>query len=137
MEKFFGLIARVLLSLIFFISVLFILNNIITTPNGYAMYQDMLGARGLPGIFAPISILIQFIAGLSLILGYKIKMMAYILSGYALIWAIVYFLNALGGQPLLLASLQYLAITGGLFHLASNPNTGISLDSYYEGKKKK
>jgi putative oxidoreductase len=137
MEKFFGLIARVLLSLIFFISVLFILNNIITTPNGYTMYQDMLGARGLPGIFAPISILIQFIAGLSLILGYKIKMMAYILSGYALIWAIVYFLNALGGQPLLLASLQYLAITGGLFHLASNPNTGISLDSYYEGKKKK
>ena len=137
MEKFFGLIARVLLSLIFFISVLFILNNIITTPNGYTMYQDMLGARGLPGIFAPISILIQFIAGLSLILGYKIKMMAYILSGYALIWAIVYFLNALGGQPLLLASLQYLAITGGLFHLASNPNTGISLDSYYAGKKKK
>ena len=137
MEKFFGLFARVLLALIFFVSVLFILNNIITTPNGYAMYQDMLGARGLPGIFAPISILIQFIAGLSLILGYKIKMMAYILSGYALIWAIVYFLNALGGQPLLLASLQYLAITGGLFHLASNPNTGISLDSYYEGKKKK
>ena len=137
MEKFFGLFARVLLALIFFVSVLFILNNIITTPNGYTMYQDMLGARGLPGIFAPISILIQFIAGLSLILGYKIKMMAYILSGYALIWAIVYFLNALGGQPLLLASLQYLAITGGLFHLASNPNTGISLDSYYEGKKKK
>ena len=94
MEKFFGLIARVLLALIFFISVLFILNNIFTTPNGYAMYQDMLGARGLPGIFAPISILIQFVAGLSLILGYKIKVMSYILSGYALIWAIIYFLNA-------------------------------------------
>ena len=137
MEKFFGLIARVLLALIFFVSVLFILNNIITTPNGYMMYQDMLGSRGLPGIFAPISILIQFVAGLSLILGYKIKTTAYILSAYSLIWAIIYFLNALGGQPLLLASLQYLAITGGLLHLASNPNTGISLDSYCEGKKKK
>ena len=137
MEKFFGLIARVLLALIFFVSVLFILNNIITTPNGYTMYQDMLGSRGLPGIFAPISILIQFVAGLSLILGYKIKTTAYILSGYSLIWAIIYFLNALGGQPLLLASLQYLAITGGLLHLASNPDTGISLDSYCAGKKKK
>jgi len=137
MEKFFGLIARVLLALIFFVSVLFILNNIITTPNGYMMYQDMLGSRGLPGIFAPISILIQLVAGLSLILGYKIKTTAYILSAYSLIWAIIYFLNALGGQPLLLASLQYLAITGGLLHLASNPNTGISLDSYCEGKKKK
>ena len=67
MEKFMGLIARILLALIFFVSVLLILNNIITTPNGYSMYQDMLGARGLPGIFAPISILIQFIFGLSLV----------------------------------------------------------------------
>ena len=137
MEKFFGLIARVLLSLIFFVSVLFILNNIITTPGGYAMYQDMLGARGLPGIFAPISILIQLIIGLSLILGHKIKITAYILSGYSFIWAIVYFISALGGQPLLLMSLQYLAITGGLLHLASNPDTGMSLDSYFAGRKKK
>tara|TARA_B100000780_G_scaffold263521_1_gene217463 strand:- start:196 stop:609 length:414 start_codon:yes stop_codon:yes gene_type:complete len=137
MEKFFGLIARVLLSLIFFVSVLFILNNIITTPGGYAMYQDMLGARGLPGIFAPISILIQFIAGLLLIVGYKIKTTAYILAGYALVWAITYFLNALGGQPLLLNSLQYLALTGGLLHLGSNPKTGMSLDSYCADRKKK
>ena len=137
MEKFFGLIARVLLALIFFVSVLFILNNITTTPNGYAVYQDMLGARGLPGIFAPISILIQLIIGLSLILGHKIKITAYILSGYSFIWAIVYFISALGGQPLLLMSLQYLAITGGLLHLASNPDTGMSLDSYFSGKKKK
>jgi len=137
MEKFFGLIARVLLALIFFVSVLFILNNITTTPNGYAVYQDMLGARGLPGIFAPISILIQLIIGLSLILGHKIKITAYILSGYSFIWAIVYFISALGGQPLLLMSLQYLAITGGLLHLASNPDTGMSLDSYFAGRKKK
>ena len=137
MEKFFCPIARVLLALIFFVSVLFILNNITTTPNGYSMYQDMLGARGLPGIFAPISILIQFIIGLSLILGHKIKISAYILSGYSLIWAIIYFVSALGGQPLLLMSLQYLAITGGLLHLASNPDTGMSLDSYFAGKRKK
>ena len=136
MEKFMGLIARVLLALIFFVSVLLILNNIITTPNGYSMYQDMLGARGLPGIFAPISILIQFIFGLSLILGYKIKKTAYILAGYTFIWAITYFLNTLAGQPLLLNSLQYLALTGGLLHLGSNPNTGISLDSYFARNSK-
>jgi putative oxidoreductase len=137
MEKFFGPISRVLLALIFFVSVLFILNNITTTPNGYSMYQDMLGARGLPGIFAPLSILIQFIIGLSLILGHKIKISAYILSAYSLIWAIIYFVSALGGQPLLLMSLQYLAITGGLLNLASNPDTGMSLDSYFAQKKKK
>jgi len=120
MKKFFDPIARVLLSLIFFISVLFILNNIVSTPNGYEAYQDMLGARGLPGIFAPLS---------TLIIGYKIKITAYVLATYSFIWAIVYLLNTFGGQPhLLLMSLQYLTITGGLFYMGVHPATGYSID---------
>jgi len=31
-------------------------------------------------------------------------------------------------------SLQYLAICGGLLHLALNPETGYSIDSYKKGK---
>jgi putative oxidoreductase len=122
------------MALIFFVSVLFIINNIYNTPNGYALYQDLLGARGIPGIFAPISILVQLIAGFTLIIGYKIKITAYVLSVYSFVWAIIYFMNALGGQPLLLMSLQYLAICGGLLHLALNPETGYSIDSYKKGK---
>ncbi len=132
MENFFGLISRVLLALIFLVTVLLILNNIISTPNGYSFYQDMLGAKGLPGVFAPISILIQFIFGLTLILGYKTKLTAYVLASYSLIWAIIYFTNIN-----LLMSLQYLAITGGLLHLAVYPNTGFSLDNLCKTKKKK
>ena len=130
MKKLFDPIARVLLSLIFFISVLFILNNIVNTPNGYAAYQDMLGARGLPGIFAPLSILIQFVAGLTLIIGYKIKITAYVLAAYSFIWSIVYLLNAFSGQPhLLLMALQYLTITGGLFYMGVHPAYGYSIDN--------
>lgn len=130
MEKFFDPVARILLSLIFFISVLFILSNIISTPNGYGNYQDMLGARGLPGIFAPLSILIQFVAGFTLIIGYKIKATAYILAGYSFIWSIVYLLNAFSGQPhLLLMALQYLTITGGLFYMGVHPANGYSIDN--------
>ena len=54
MKKFYDPIARVLLSLIFFISVLFILSNILSTPNGYGNYQDMLGARGFARDFCAI-----------------------------------------------------------------------------------
>ncbi|MDA1338913.1 MAG: DoxX family protein [Methylophilales bacterium] len=132
MVKIFGLVARVLLALIFFITVLLILNNIVTTPNGYSFYQDMLGAKGLPGIFAPISILIQFVFGLALILGYKIKISAYVLAGYSLVWAVIYFTNIN-----LLMSLQYLAITGGLLHLGTQPNTWMSLDNICASRKKK
>ncbi len=136
MEKFFGLIARVLMASIFLIGVLLLLNNLLTTPNGYGIYQDMLGARGVPGIFAPISIVVQLIGGIALILGYKTKVSAYVLSVYALVWALIYLLNSLAGQPLLLQVLQYLAISGGLLHLANNPNTGFSLDNICAQKKK-
>ena len=138
MTKHFGLIARVLLAQIFFISILFILNNIMHTPGGYTMYQDMLAARGLPGIMAPLSILIQLLGGLFLIVGYKTKITAYVLSAYSLLWAIIYFINALQGQSILLMSLQYLAIMGGLLFLGANAEqSGCSLDSKLKGNTKK
>ena len=137
MENIFSFIARIFLASIFFVGVILLLSTISKTPEGYSIYQDMLGARGVPGIFAPISIAIQFIAGLSLILGYKVKLSAYILSAYSLIWALIYFVNTLAGQPLMLQVLQYLAISGGLLHRAINPKTSLSLDSLCAAKKSK
>ena len=135
MTKHIGLIARILLAQIFFISILFILNNIISTPGGYGMYQDMLGARGLPGIMAPLSILVQFLGGLALILGFKTRIAAYILAAYSFRWAAVYFMNAMQGQPVLIMSLLYIAITGGLLLVGAHPeNTGCGLDQKM-GKK--
>ncbi|MDA0670383.1 MAG: DoxX family protein [Proteobacteria bacterium] len=135
MTKHIGLIARILLAQIFFISILFIINNIISTPGGYGMYQDMLGARGLPGIMAPLSILVQFLGGLALILGFKTRIAAYILAAYSFIWAVVYFMNAMQGQPVLIMSLMYIAITGGLLLVGAHPeNTGCGLDQKM-GKK--
>lgn len=135
MTKHIGLIARILLAQIFFISILFILNNIISTPGGYGMYQDMLGARGLPGIMAPLSILIQFLGGLALIIGFKTRIAAYILAAYSFLWAAVYFMNAMQGQPVLIMSLLYVAITGGLLLVGAHPeNTGCGIDQRM-GKK--
>ena len=135
MTKHIGLIARILLAQIFFISILFILNNIISTPGGYGMYQDMLGARGLPGIMAPMSILVQFLGGLALILGFKTRIAAYILAAYSFLWAAVYFMNTMQGQPVLIMSLLYIAITGGLLLVGAHPeNTGCGLDQKM-GKK--
>ena len=99
------------------------------------MYQDMLGARGLPGIMAPLSILVQFLGGLALILGFKTRIAAYILAAYSFIWAVVYFMNAMQGQPVLIMSLMYIAITGGLLLVGAHPeNTGCGLDQKM-GKK--
>jgi putative oxidoreductase len=137
MENFFSFIARLFLASIFFIGVILLLNTLLKTPDGYSIYQDMLGARGVPGIFAPISVVVQFVFGLTLILGYKTKLSAYVLSAYSLIWSLIYLFNTLSGQPLMLQVLQYLAITGGLLHLAINSETSYSLDNLCAAKKKK
>tara|TARA_B100001059_G_scaffold43234_1_gene35190 strand:- start:2539 stop:2955 length:417 start_codon:yes stop_codon:yes gene_type:complete len=138
MENIFSFIARLFLASMFFVTIILILNTMLITPNGYAIYQDMLGARGLPGIFAPISVIVQFVFGLTLILGYKTKLSAYVLSAYSLIWTLVYFFSALSGEPQnIMKSLQYLAITGGLLHLAINSSTSYSLDNLCAAKKKK
>ena len=94
----------------------------------------MLMARGLPGISAPISILVQLVAGFTLIIGYKIKITAYVLSVYSFLWACVYFMGFLGGQPLIIMALQYLAISGGLLYMALNPDTGFSIDNCKKAK---
>ena len=130
MEKFISVIARVFLAMLFFISIVFIIKNIMSVENGYNIYQDAMGSRGLPGIFAPISILIQFVFGLTLIIGYKVKVSAYVLAVYSIFWSLIYF-----GSMNLLGSLQYLAITGGLLHLGLHPNTCFSLDNWLSKKK--
>lgn len=137
MSKHLGLVARILLAQIFFISILFILSNITSTPGGYGMYQDMLGARGLPGIMAPLSILVQLFVALAVIIGFKLRIAAYILSAYSFLWAVVYFVNAMQGQPVLIMSLLYVAITGGLILVGAHPeNTGWSIDNKKPTKAK-
>ncbi len=145
MSQYMGLIARVFLSSLYFISMLFILDFIVSTPQGYEAYQVSLMSKGLPGIFAPLSILIQIIFGAFLIAGFKIKLSSYIFAIYSLIWAITYFLF-MGNLPtevspsvyqdLILKGLQYLSLFGGFLYMAIHPEMPYSLDSLCAKRKK-
>ena len=145
MNQYMGLIARVFLSSLYFISMLFILDFIVSTPQGYEAYQVSLMSKGLPGIFAPLSILIQIIFGAFLIAGFKIKLSSYIFAIYSLIWAITYFLF-MGNLPaevspsvyqdLILKGLQYLSLFGGFLYMAVHPEMPYSLDSLCAKRKK-
>jgi putative oxidoreductase len=80
-----------------------------------------LGQHGLPGIFAPLIILIQLVCGAALLLGYKTRLVALTLAVYALV---VLVLAAVGSNPF-----SSLALIGGLLIIATNPNTAFSLDN--------
>lgn len=142
MNKFLPTIARILIAQIFLIFILISLNGILNTPNGYIAYQNGLMSHGLPGIFAPISVIVQLIGGLTLLVGFKTRLSALILMVYTLINALSYLYTAtLLPNPVYLIplqqGLQYLAITGGLIVLMQNPVTLFALDNATKTKKRK
>ncbi len=76
MNKFLPAIARVFIAQIFLVSILISLNGIMNTPDGYIAYQNGLMSHGLPGIFAPISVIVQLLGGLALFVGFKTRLTA-------------------------------------------------------------
>jgi putative oxidoreductase len=123
MQKYQTAAARILLALVFLGLVLLRLSTIMASPDGYLQYQMTLGQFGLPGIFAPLLILIQIVAGLALLFGYKTKLFASILAALATFLAIVL------GLKIPELFFLYLGISGGMLLLIIYPNTACSLDN--------
>ena len=142
MNKFLPAIARIFLAQIFLVSILISLNGIMNTPDGNIAYQNGLMSHGLPGIFAPISVIVQLLGGLTLFVGYKTRLTALVLTIYTLINALSYLYTfTILPSPVnlipLQQALQYLAITGGLIVLMQNPVTTFALDNASQTKKRK
>lgn len=119
MQKYIATAARILLSQIFLVQVVALITSFMNNPTGYQDYQAGLGSLGLPGIFAPLIILVNLVGGAALLLGYKTKAFALMMAIYVVI--LIFLLK--------LPVLQYLAIAGGLLLLHANPSTACSLDN--------
>ncbi|MEE9331759.1 MAG: DoxX family protein [Methylophilaceae bacterium] len=115
--------ARILLALVFLGLVLLRLSTIMNNPDGYVQYQVTLGQFGLPAIFAPILILVQLIAGIGLLLGFKTQLFARVLAILALCLAFVL------GRVIPEVFFLYLGIAGGMLLLSVYPQTACSLDN--------
>ena len=112
-----------LLAQVFLVSIVIQLSIILKAPTGYENYQVYLGQFGLPGIFAPLMILVQLLGGICLLLGYKTRLSAYVLAAYAIFVALALKLN----EPIVF--MQYLAIAGGMLLLAVSEPGPCSLDN--------
>ena len=119
MQRYLPTLARILLAQVFLLQIVMLIVGFFNNPDGYYQYQVGLGSLGLPGIFAPLIILIQLVGGLALLLGFKTKFFALFMAIYAVIISFL----------LHLPVLQYLAIAGGLLMLYQNPITAFSIDN--------
>ena len=123
MQSYQTTIARVLLALVFLGLVLLRLSSITSNPDGYLQYQMTLGQFGLPGIFAPLLILVQLVGGVALLVGFKTKIAARVMMVLALFLAVVL------GRMFPEVFFLYLGIAGGMLLLSNYPKSELSLDN--------
>ena len=119
-ENLLDLIARISISLLFLI-------------NGYSkiIYFDgtigWMESYGLPGFFIYPAILLEIIAPLLLIIGYKTKISSIMLSGFCIITALI-FLNDFSDQSQLNGFFKNIGLSAGFLLLAINGSKKFSLD---------
>ena len=119
-ENYIDLIARILISLLFLI-------------NGYSkiIYFDgtiiWMESYGLPGFFIYPAILLEIIAPLLLIIGYKTKISSVMLAGFCIVTALI-FLNDFSEQSQLNGFFKNIGLSAGFLFLAINGSKKFSLD---------
>jgi putative oxidoreductase len=128
MNKYIPVVARLLLAQIFVVAIVIQLMIIMQNPTGYEEFRIYLGQHGLPGIFAPLMIIVQLLGGLALLLGFRTRTAAYVMAAYAVFVAFALRFN----EPIIF--MQYLAIAGGLLALAALSPTACSLDNLQRKK---
>ena len=120
-EKFFALTSRILLAAIF------ILSGLNKTQN-YAGTQGYMDAMGVPSAVLPLVIALEIIGGVLLVIGYKIKPIAFLLGGFCLATALLFHFD-LQDQNQFIHFFKNIAMAGGFFAILANGSSAVSLDT--------
>jgi putative oxidoreductase len=106
MDKVIELAGRILLGHIFLLAGI----NKISAYEGTAGYME---AMGVPAMLLPLVILLEIVAGLALIIGFKTRWAAIALAGFTVLAAILFHAD-FGDQTQMILFMKNVAITGGL-----------------------
>lgn len=120
--------ARILLAQVYLIVGIYAhVYQSISNPLFYSGFQQYLGSVGLPGVFAPLMILVEIVGAAMLLVGFKTRFAALLLAAYSVFIALMFHHNFANPNELL-ACLQYLAVAGGMLAIAASPVSALSID---------
>ena len=120
MSNLFDLIARILISL------LFLINGYFKTQN-YDGTLDWMESFGIPGFFLLPTIILEIAAPILIIIGYKTKIAAALLSLFCLTTALIFHTD-FSNQMQITSFLKNIALTGGFLFIVVNGSKKFSLD---------
>ena len=118
------LCARILISVLFFLNGIFK----IMKYDGAVSWMEI---YGVPEVLIIPAIILEILGPILIILGYKTKITAAILSVFCLATAII-FHNDFGNQMQLTSFLKNIAIAGGFLFLVINGSKKFSLDNKFK-----
>ncbi|ALA59017.1 DoxX family protein [Nitrospira moscoviensis] len=122
-----SLIGRILLAAIFLLSGI----NKIADPQGTQQYMASMGMTWLTGLFYVGAILVEVGGGLSLLLGYRARIGAWLLIAFMIPTTLIFHAN-LGDQNQMIHFLKNLSMIGGLLYVAVYGAGGLSMDAGLE-----
>ena len=123
MTNILDLIGRVFISLVFLLSGF----------NKIGNYEETVGwmeSLGMPGIFLIPAIALEIIAPMSIIIGYKVKISAALLSLFCIATAII-FHNDFSNQMQFISFMKNIGLAGGFLFLVINGAKDFSLDKKF------
>jgi len=120
MTNIIDLLGRIFISVLFFINGIFKINN-------YDGTIEWMDSYGLPGIMIIPAIIIEIVAPVLIVIGYKTKIAAALLFLFCISTAFI-FHNDFSDQMQLTAFLKNIALAGGFMFLIANGARGYSLD---------
>jgi putative oxidoreductase len=120
LEKFAELAGRALLALLFLLSGLGKLGSYDATA-GY------MSAMGVSGALLPVVIATEVIGAAAIIIGWRTRVVAFLLAGFTLLSALIFHRN-LADQIQMIMFFKNIAIAGGLLLLVANGAGRLSID---------
>lgn len=118
------LAGRVLISSIFIMAGI---NKI----SGYAGTQGYMESMGVPGALLPLVILLEIGGGLAVLLGWKIRLAAFLLAGFTVLSALIFHADS-GDHMQSILFMKNLAMAGGLLFLVAGGRHDWSIDARRE-----
>ncbi len=110
----------------FLLALLFLLSGL-GKVGAYASTAAYMSATGVPGALLPAVIATEILGSLAIILGWKTRIVAFLLAGFSLLAAFA-FHNNLANQIQMIMFFKNLSIAGGFLLLLANGAGPLSLD---------
>ncbi|HTT12487.1 MAG TPA: DoxX family protein [Burkholderiaceae bacterium] len=109
-----------------FLAAIFLLSGI-GKIGSYAGTAAYMASVGVPGALLPLVIATEVLGGLAIVIGWKTRVVAFLLAGFTLLAALI-FHSKMGDQIQMIMFMKNIAIAGGFLLLVANGPGRWSLD---------